>query len=285
MTPTAQLEWEERAARPATAAALGAAIFILVGSGVYLAVAVDDPGDDDAGRLIAVDAEPADFLVASGINGIGIALVGVVLAYLYRATKHRRPELPRGALYLAVGGAVAVAALGVISQVQQIDSASEFVGSGPQTEARAEDLRGASGLLAGLGLAATLALAGGTLLIALNAMRAGLLGRFMGIASIVIAVLFVLPLGGPLLLFWLGALGLLFLDRWPGGRGPAWSTGEATPWPTAAERAEAARLRQEEQAGQAEQAGGAAPDAEPDERRPPPETSPPPGKRKRKRRR
>ena len=34
--------------------------------------------------------------------------------------------------------------------------------------------------------------------------------------------------------FWLGALGALFLGRWPGGRGPAWETGEAEPWPTAA---------------------------------------------------
>jgi hypothetical protein len=36
--------------------------------------------------------------------------------------------------------------------------------------------------------------------------------------------------------FWLGAVGLLFLGRWPGGRGPAWETGEAEPWPSAAQR-------------------------------------------------
>ncbi|MEJ7715557.1 MAG: hypothetical protein WKF40_07580 [Thermoleophilaceae bacterium] len=28
---------------------------------------------------------------------------------------------------------------------------------------------------------------------------------------------------------------MLFLDRWPNGRGPAWSAVEAIPWPTAAE--------------------------------------------------
>ena len=37
-------------------------------------------------------------------------------------------------------------------------------------------------------------------------------------------------------LFWFGALGLLFLNRWPGGRGPAWQTGEAIPWPGAAQQ-------------------------------------------------
>ena len=37
-------------------------------------------------------------------------------------------------------------------------------------------------------------------------------------------------------MFWLGALGLLFIGRWAGGRGPAWETGTAEPWPSAAER-------------------------------------------------
>ena len=41
-------------------------------------------------------------------------------------------------------------------------------------------------------------------------------------------------------LFWIVALGMLFLNRWPNGRGPAWSVVEAIPWPTAAD-AQAAR--------------------------------------------
>ena len=36
-------------------------------------------------------------------------------------------------------------------------------------------------------------------------------------------------------LFWIVALGMLFLGRWPNGRGPAWSVVEAVPWPTAAD--------------------------------------------------
>ena len=31
--------------------------------------------------------------------------------------------------------------------------------------------------------------------------------------------------------FWLVALGVLFLGRWPRGVPPAWSTGRAQPWP------------------------------------------------------
>ena len=72
------------------------------------------------------------------------------------------------------------------------------------------------------------------IMIALNAMRAGLLSRFMGILGIFVGVVLVIPLGVQILqLFWFAALGLLFLGRWPGGRGPAWETGEAIPWPGA----------------------------------------------------
>jgi len=47
--------------------------------------------------------------------------------------------------------------------------------------------------------------------------------------------------------FWTIALGFLFIDRWPQGRGPAWESGEAIPWPTAAQ------LREQQQA---EKGGG-----------------------------
>jgi len=101
-----------------------------------------------------------------------------------------------------------------------------------------EDSRGVIGTAAGF--AGTLAIAFAYVIIALNAMRAGLLSRFMGVLGIGVGVLIVLPLlpqGLPIVqMFWLGALGLLVLGRWGGGRGPAWETGTAEPWPTAADR-------------------------------------------------
>src|SRR5436190_17605633 len=66
-------------------------------------------------------------------------------------------------------------------------------------------------------------------------MRAGLLSRFMGVLGLILGALFVLPLiASPIIqLFWLLALGALFMGLWPGaGRGPAWESGEAEPWPT-----------------------------------------------------
>jgi hypothetical protein len=62
----------------------------------------------------------------------------------------------------------------------------------------------------------------------------------MGVLGVIAGALLVLRLM-PLIpetiqAFWLVAVGALFLGRWPGGRGPAWETGEPEPWPSNAER-------------------------------------------------
>ena len=70
----------------------------------------------------------------------------------------------------------------------------------------------------------------------LQALRTGLLTRFvgslgvgLGVAAIFIPPLVLLP--AVLWAGFLGYLGLLFTDRAPGGRPPAWAAGEAIPWP------------------------------------------------------
>ena len=86
----------------------------------------------------------------------------------------------------------------------------------------------------------------------LRARRVGLLSPFMGVLGAIAGALIVFPLAGISTIvqaFWLGALGALFLGRWPGGRGPAWETGEAEPWPTAAQRRGARAGERDEPAG------------------------------------
>lgn len=96
-------------------------------------------------------------------------------------------------------------------------------------------------------LAGVLAFAFGTILISVFAMRAGLLSRFMGYIGIALGAFLglgallppeVLRFFDPKIIqmFWAGAIGLILLDRWPNGRGTAWKTGMAEPWPTAAEQ-------------------------------------------------
>jgi hypothetical protein len=71
----------------------------------------------------------------------------------------------------------------------------------------------------------------------LNAMRVGLLTRFWGSLGMALGVAVVFAL--PLTWIWFLFLGFLLLGAVPGGRPPAWETGEATPWPSPGEQAAA----------------------------------------------
>ena len=63
------------------------------------------------------------------------------------------------------------------------------------------------------------------MLLSLNAMRAGLLTRFMGVLGMICGAALVLLPQNPIVVFWLLALAVLFAHRWPQGMPPAWETG------------------------------------------------------------
>jgi hypothetical protein len=97
---------------------------------------------------------------------------------------------------------------------------------------------GLHGLSFGFELAGRIGLAVALLYTCLYAMRTGLLTRFwgslgmaLGVASLLIAPIFVL-------IFFV-YFGLLAIGKLPGGRPPAWAAGEAIPWPTPGEKAAA----------------------------------------------
>ena len=250
MTAESQLESEAHEGRIAGYAAFAAALLV-VGSFIYAGAALAGEADNDVELLTKIHDQSSERIMLAVLQGTASLLLIPVLRHLFRATKARRPELPSVALVLAIAGPVIYAITSVVTQVVLLDAASEFIDSGPRTEARADDLRtgGAVQTVGLVGLAPSLALGFAFVMINLHAMRAGLVSRFMGIIGIIAGVLYVIPfLGGPQIiqLFWLAAVGALFLDKWPGGRGPAWKTGEAIPWPSAAEqRAEIERRRAE----------------------------------------
>jgi len=243
MTASEQLAWEGRRGPFAAGTAVLAAL-LFFGGNIYLSAAVGQQPRGRVQQLVALEREPTDYLIAALLLAGASLLLGVTLAFLYRAVKHRRPELPTAALALTVFGAAVAPVVAVVSHVALQDLAAEFLASGPRTATRANDLGRDSTALqvsSGLGFAANLALGLAMVFICLNALRTGLLSRFMGVLGVVIGVLRAVPVIGsqlvPLLfLFWLIALAAVLLDRWPGGRGPAWETGQATPWPTMAEQ-------------------------------------------------
>ena len=235
----AQLEWERRLARPAAGAAF-AALVLQIGAQVAQASAYADKGDGDRGALRAINDNSGAVIASGALQAVSLFFIGAVLFYLFRATAARRP-VP-GAIRGVIVLAPLLMAVGAIwAQVDIVDVARDFVDRAPEgakaAEERADDvLKDRSPVPLVVGFAGSIALAFAYVFVSLNAMRAGLLSRFMGILGVIIGALLVLPIlpGGNAIvqLFWLGAAGVLFLGRWPGaGRGPAWETGEAEPWP------------------------------------------------------
>jgi hypothetical protein len=260
----AQLAWEERFARPAALAAIVAAVLLIAG---FLAPQLlIEPADDVATTIV----ENATAYTAITVGqGLSVALLSVVFYYLYRATKARR-EIPRVALALGIIGPIGAAAVRIAIAPLSIEAASDYLAAGSVTPegAAAAIQAGVPQVLLGLVVATVLALGFAFVLISINAMRAGLLSRFMGFLGIALGVLNVLsnvlsnlsvalPAPQFLQLFWTAALGILFLDRWPGGRGPAWAQVEAVPWPTPQQRMEAQQQAARERAGVIDPAGEA----------------------------
>jgi hypothetical protein len=176
------------------------------------------------------------------------------MAYLFRAVRARKPELQQVALVMAAIGAVGFGLGRAVSEIARYLGAHDFVNAADQSNSAASDALSPSATLVGqvIWQAAALALGFAFVLIALNAMRVGLLTRFMGVLGIIVGVTFVLPLDqqGIIRVFWLGALGAVFLGRLPTGVPKAWTTGEAEPWPSQQQ------LREQREAARAEAAAG-----------------------------
>jgi hypothetical protein len=199
------------------------------------------------------DDHAAAIIGSSVARALGFLAIGFALTYLGRATAARRAELPRPALYLPWVGAVVLAVQALLSALGTNAAVHEFL-DGQRTVDAARDLTGNGLLVLGsiLDLAGRLALGAAFVLVCLNAMRAGLLTRFMGVLGIIVGALLVIPLGSPLPIvqvFWLLALGALILGYWPSGVPPAWSSGEARPWPSSAEIREQRRAEMERRRG------------------------------------
>ena len=193
-------------------------------------------GQAAADRVTFVPSPIAD----PGPLGLAAFALIPVLGYLYRVTKTRRPELPRAVLILALIGPALLGVAAIVFQVALTSKAGDFVSGSDHTRKAVDDVTNA-GLLRGvqiLNLPGTLCLAFGLVLLSLNSMRAGLLTRFMGVLGIICGAALVLLPQNPVVVFWLLALAVLFAHRWPQGMPPAWESGVAVPWPSAAEVAE-----------------------------------------------
>ena len=266
---------EQRRRTPAAVAAISAGLLTMGGGAVAALVYSDLPSvpvlDALRERFAAGDPSPGlkalqvrwyddnalKLLLVAIVLALAAAAIGVALTHLYRSVKARRPQLPHYVVYAAVAGAVLVAVSGIVQAIAVAMEASSFAQSSNQSSDGARDVLAGPVIVASLLLrqVGVFALGFAFVLLALNAMRVGLLTRFMGVLGIIVGVLFIIPIGSSLPIvqaFWLTSLGVLFLGRWPSGMPPAWVTGEAQPWPTQQELREARIEAQAEKAASTE---------------------------------
>lgn len=203
-----------------------------------------------------VDRHVTSLTLGQALAALSAPLAALALVYLFRATRARKPEFGQGALIaLAVGGVASFVGI-LVGQIAVDVSVSDFINSADHgTKAAHDALQPSLALTAGLiGFIGHVALGLGIVLVALNAMRVGLLTRFMGVLGIMAGVFLAFPFFSiPIVqAFWLLALGALFFGRFPNGIPPAWETGRAEPWPTRQEMMEA----QQRAKGEAPRGGG-----------------------------
>lgn len=242
MSREEQLQWEARWGRPAGVAAIVAALLFLVSGFVF-------PPEDRDGiepypdALLSIDERPDAFFAYVALPIIGTLLVATVFYYLFRATQARGGGVPRWFVYLIIGAPLVYTLSQILFSLELRDLADRFAGQdtirGEAGDEKADDMGDFSPVVEGLRSAGVVSIAFLYVMLPLRARRVGLLSPFMSILGIIVGVLIVFATLGiaPIIqAFWLGAIGMLLLGNWPGGRGPAWESGESEPWPSAAQR-------------------------------------------------
>jgi hypothetical protein len=182
-------------------------------------------------------------IAGSVIKSIALVVLTLVLLLLLDATRFRRPETWSLARPLVLVGGIALAVINIAHQIVGSIRAHDFAVGHDLTAHAVEQALTKGAINVGsqyLDLLAALALTAGMIVVSLNAIRVGLLTRWMGVIGIFSGILILLPIGGATLeivpAFWMLGMGILYLGRWPNGDPPAWAAGEARPWPSQAER-------------------------------------------------
>jgi hypothetical protein len=289
--PEEALRWEARQGpRAAIASALGAVL--VIGSGLATAAVFNDSpitgfadslaragADGSVGGLPSLRIPYYEFYEDKALAVLGTALargagfiaVALMLAYLASAVRSRTEAFKATWIYVAFAGGVLGALATILFTLGTSAEISSFL-DGPRTVDAASDIGDSSLLVTAqlIGIPGTqavgiasLALGLAWVVICINAMRVGLLTRFMGVLGIICGALIVLPILSPLPIvqtFWLGAMALLLAGRWPNGLPRAWSTGEAEPWPS---QAEVRAQRQKAQLARRDEKRGHDPEPEP----------------------
>jgi hypothetical protein len=241
---TERLSYERRV-RPRQAVIAGAAGVLLLVSAVLQLTGPHTSVSEITLGLITENKRFALDLIGAIIQAGGWLAVAWTLVFLVGATRARDEHAPPYIRYIVMIGAP-LTAIGIVGYIAAYGvQANHFTGA--QTYPQANHLLSAPllAIFQVMDYAGELALAVSFVLVSLQAMRAGLLTRFMGYLGIIagILVLFVITPVPIVQAYWLVGLGVLFAGRWPNGTPPAWQSGRVERWPSSQELREQ-RMRQ-----------------------------------------
>jgi hypothetical protein len=238
MNPEEILVQESQARSRQMAVAGVAGVLLLVAAIVNLTGPHAKVNELTLGLIVDHQRGPLDIIVAV-INAIAQIAIAWTLVYLFRSARLRSERAQGFIPILAMLGAGLSVVAGVLNAVVISIKVHDFVTTGAQTYDEANRLTGGSGLLI-LQIAAQLAslfVAIAFVLVALQAMRVGLLPRFLGYVGMISGALVLFPIIVlPVVQFyWLLAVGYLLSGRWPSGLPAAWRTGRAEALPSSTE--------------------------------------------------
>jgi hypothetical protein len=172
-------------------------------------------------------------VLQSAISSNPASIDQVTLYNTDSAKNSAEVELTNGDFYYVTFPASQEASLQASLDKADVDNSEDS--SGKPGDAYANHLAVDS---SGYKLAGNLALPAGVCMIfaivypALQGYRVGLITRLLStLGSIAAATLILLPLAPILIGFWLAWMALIYLNRVPKGRAPAWDAGVAIPWP------------------------------------------------------
>lgn len=250
MSPEQQLAFESQQ-RPRQVVIAAAAGILLMVSAIIGLLGPHAAVSEITLDLIVEHHRAGYDIVATVLNSVAELAFGVTLWYLWRCARARSEKSLGYIPVLIVIGVVVSAITGIVYVVEFTHIATQFVTTGAQTYDQANRLESSTviALCKILGQLGALLIAVSFVLVSLQAMRVGLLPRFMGYVGMLAGVLFLFPITSiPIVqLFWLLGLALLFAGRWSGGTPPAWRTGRAEAWPSSAEM-RARRMAEAEEA-------------------------------------
>ena len=244
------LEREQRWSLPAALAALVAVALAVAGT-IVLAQAVGGT-NGDAEYLRHVDQHRGAQLAASVLQAIGALLLAAPLLYLFRADQARSSKMRGQLVGLVLAAPIFLAVFNVLVGISALHAATDFVGqgiagTGDHADKVAKDAINNAplqALAAGFGIAGRLGFMVAMFYSCLYGLRTGLLSRLWGSLGMALgAVSFLFP---QFAVLWFIYLGLLIAGWLPGGRPPAWASGEAIPWPSPGEKA-ASQLEEAEE--------------------------------------